>query len=137
MVSNATSLDHSARGSTSLINNGIDSITRQQRALPDVTDHPSLVPSETFERSSLDCILAIPDFDEFISKRLVPRIVDSSIFMPLQFRDLLQSAPGALQAAAQAAPETAELLGSAARLLFDGNNMHELLQMYRNALLQG
>ncbi len=125
------------RAASPSINSGIESIIRKQELAFDTSGKSLLPPSEILERPRLDYLLSLPNFDEFIAEQLRPLFADSSIFTPLRFRNILSATPGALHAAARAKPEAARALGLAAGLLFDDADLHELLQMYRSALLAG
>jgi type III secretion protein X len=116
---------------------GIDRVVHFHAPLAELPARADLRPSEADSRPQLEMLLAAQTLDDWALAELLPRLANPEILTPARFAQVLREMMAALRRSASANPRAARSLGRAAGLLADEVAMRELLDMYRNALVQG
>ena len=121
------------------IDRGIDQVVRAEPAPPSVAAMLSarFAPAEMPAGSQLERLFASYSLSDYLNEALEPRISQALVLSPLQFQQALEHAQRLLRERAEAEPRQARTLNAAARQLAHHAALGQLLQMYRNALLQG
>ena len=130
-------------GSQPFFERGIESIV-DAADTPDTPLLPhfhALAPSSLARPTALDELLRADNLESLLDAYVFPEIVERELLSPMRFRAAMQTAHAEFQRSAerrrQVNPRLGALLERAALVLRDEIELRELLQMYRNALLQG
>ena len=116
---------------------GLDKIVRGAPPAASYGRTENLSPADLQVISALDQLFEMPDIGDFIMQSLMPELGDASLLQPRHFAKALLAALDQLRSAADADPALAQKLGRCAGLMQQVKELHELLQSYTNALLQG
>lgn len=130
-------------GQVAFFERGIDSIVgspdvAQLQRLPDGHDD---APVAHVHLDALDTLFQVANLESLLDASVYPDAMQRELLSPRHFRAALDAA--AMQLAALAAvrrptqPLEAGLLDAGVRELAAAADLHDLLKMYRNALLQG
>jgi hypothetical protein len=116
---------------------GIENILYQDTVSLRLPDLPDFRPAEVITPAQLDNFLSLPTLDDYISTSLRALLHDASILTPKRFRSVLISTAKTLRDLAKHNPKMARHLGRLAFLLDEDQDLFDLLQIYRSALVQG
>lgn len=134
---------HSPGGRTVFFDRGIDSIVGTPDApellyLPDAQD---LAPAALARTTALDELLGARNLDSLLEAASRPDVAGRELLSPQNFRAAMESVAAHFLRTADARryanPRVGRLLDNAGRLLAEEGELRDLLQYYRNALLQG
>jgi hypothetical protein len=100
-------------------------------------ENTRLVPAEISDISQVDTLFSFVSYDDYIVSFLQPYVANSEIFSPSGFRAVLSHTRSALRLQADSNPLLAKKFGRLAALLDKEQQLFDLLQLYRSALVQG
>ncbi len=115
---------------------GIESVVREgggRETLPAAEVGPAF-----FSRKPLlEQLYPLPNLDDYLREELAAQVNESALLLPYRFWQAVRKARARLRAAAAREPAHARLFSRAAAVLEDQDELFELLQEYRLALMQG
>lgn len=123
------------------LDRGLDSVTRQDSALPHLPDGRAMPAPDVRSQAALEQLLAAPNLDSLLESRLRPRIDDPALLLPGRFSEALRQAGESL--ARGLASRSLEggrrqrRLRRALAVLEEQEELLALLWTYRHALHQG
>lgn len=122
---------------------GIERIVDAPRAPEELLlpDAPALAPAELPSGAALQVLLQADNLEAMLALWVAPELVERELLAPRRFRAAMESVLARLrrlsQAGGAADAHAAELMEQAAGVLANELAMRDLLNLYRNALLQG
>lgn len=122
------------------LDHGIERVVRGVHALTDFARDGDLIevpPPQEPTRSRLDDLFGVTSLADYLDDAISPHFAHAVLLSPARFHDALARAIRHLRDQAQSDPRHARVLARAARQLSDQVALRDLLQTYRNALLQG
>lgn len=130
-------------GQQAFFDRGIDSIVGTPEGV-DVLylpDTHALAPAALVRSTALDELLAASNLESLLEASVRPELAERDLLSPQRFRAVMNAVLARFARMADARrhanPRLGRLLDSAGRVLADETELRELLQIYRNALLQG
>ena len=134
---------HFPGGRALFFDRGIDSIvgTPDSPELLYLPDAQELAPAALARTTALDELLGARNLDSLLEAASRPDVGGRELLSPQRFRAAMESVAAHFARTADARryanPRVGRLLDSAGRLLAEEGELRDLLQYYRNALLQG
>lgn len=123
------------------LDSAIEDILREDSLARDVRlpETASLVPSDISPEHPLNQILYAQSLEEQMLEHLAPVLVNREITAPSRFRDVARSARDSLRSLAEhlESPEEKEILRKALALLHEQKTLKDVLDSYRQLLVQG
>lgn len=122
---------------------GIDGITDAPGAggQPRLPDTKLLAPAALVHQTALDELLGARNLDTLLEAACRPDVAGRELLAPQRFYAVMEQVAAHFARTANARrhanPRVGRLLDSAGRLLAEEAELRELLQYYRNALVQG
>ena len=119
---------------------GLETISHKPAAkldFPAQAQQSRLSPAEITDFCQVDLLFPLASYDDFITSYLLPYLEESDVFFPSGFRKKLSQTRLSLREHAEIHPQSAKKLGRLAALLDKEQQLFDLLQLYRSALVQG
>lgn len=119
---------------------GLETISHKDTAKLEYPAHAQqsrLSPAEITDFCQVDMLFPLASYDDFIISYLLPYLEESEIFLPSGFRKKLSQTRLSLRQQAEIYPQSAKKFGRLAALLDKEQQLFDLLQLYRSALVQG
>ena len=119
---------------------GLETISHKANAkleFPAQAQQSRLSPAEITDFCQIDMLFPLASYDDFIISYLLPYLEESEIFLPSGFRKKLSQTRLSLRQQAEIYPQSAKKFGRLAALLDKEQQLFDLLQLYRSALVQG
>lgn len=119
---------------------GLETISHKAAAKQEFLKQPSqprLPPAEITDICQMDMLYPLTSYDDYITSYLLPYLEESELFFPSGFRKKLSQTRLSLREHAESHPHAAKKFGRLAALLDKEQQLFDLLQLYRAALVQG
>ena len=119
---------------------GLETISHKETAklnFPSQAQQSRLSPAEISDFCQDDMLFPLASYDDFIVNYLLPYLEESELFFPSGFRKKLSQTRLDLRQQAEIHPQSAKKFGRLAALLDKEQQLFDLLQLYRSALVQG
>jgi hypothetical protein len=125
-------------GSVFPMDRGIDKILRRDDG-PHVETGTAgdVAPPSSFDKPRLEQLYALPNLDDYLARELAPLVDDPGVLSPNRFNNALRAAIEVLGEDAQHDSRKARILRGALRTFKAQEELNELLEMFRRALLKG
>jgi hypothetical protein len=119
---------------------GLETISHKASArveFPEQARQSRLSPAEIPDFCQVDMLFPLASYDDYIINSLLPYLEESELFFPSGFRKKLSQTRLSLRQQAEIHPQSAKKFGRLAALLDKEQQLFDLLQLYRSALVQG
>ena len=119
---------------------GLETISHKANArleFPQQAQQSRLSPAEISDFCQVDMLFPLTSYDDYIISSLLPYLEESELFFPSGFRKKLSQTRLGLRQQAEIHPQSAKKFGRLAALLDKEQQLFDLLQLYRSALVQG
>jgi hypothetical protein len=119
---------------------GLETITHKATAKQDFlkqAPQSRLSPAEISDVCQVDMLFPLTSYDDYLTSYLLPYLAESELFFPSGFRKKLSQTRLSLRQQAEIHPHAAKKFGRLAALLDKEQQLFDLLQLYRSALVQG